>query len=46
MKEVGAILSVAPRTVAFHKYRMMEELRLTSNAELLQFAIKNNIVSA
>ncbi len=46
MKEVGAILSVAPRTVAFHKYRMMDKLGLTSNAALLQFALKNNILSA
>ena len=46
MKEVGALLFVAPRTVAFHKYRMMDKLGLTSNAELLQFAIHNNILSA
>ncbi len=46
MKEVGAILSVAPRTVAFHKYRMMAKLGLKTNAALMQFAIKNNILSA
>ncbi len=46
MKEVGALLFVAPRTVAFHKYRIMDKLGLTSNAELLQFAINNNILSA
>ncbi len=46
MKEVGALLFVAPRTVASHKYRMMDKLGLTSNAELLQFAIKNKIVPA
>jgi DNA-binding CsgD family transcriptional regulator len=37
-------LKVAPRTVAFHKYRLMEDLGLKTNAELLQFAIKNRIV--
>ncbi len=46
MKKVGALLFVAPRTVAFHKYRMMDKLGLTSNAELMQFAINNNILSA
>ena len=46
MKEVAAILSVAPRTVAFHKYRMMDELGLKTNAELMQFAINNHILSA
>ena len=44
MKEVGAILNIAPRTVAFHRYRIMEQLHLKSTAELIQFAIKNHIV--
>jgi DNA-binding NarL/FixJ family response regulator len=45
MKEVGDILNVAPRTVAFHKYRMMEQLRLRTSAELVQFAVKQGVVS-
>jgi DNA-binding NarL/FixJ family response regulator len=45
MKEVGDILNVAPRTVAFHKYRMMEQLRLKTSAELIQFAVKQGVVS-
>src|SRR5262245_15737712 len=32
MKEVAAILNVTPRTVAFHKYRMMEQLKIKTNA--------------
>ena len=44
MKEVGAILNIAPRTVAFHKYRIMEQLHLKSTAELIQFAIRHHIV--
>src|SRR5262249_6954399 len=44
MKEVAAILNVAPRTVAFHKYRMMEQLKIKTTAELIQFAIKHHIV--
>jgi len=28
MKEVASVLKVTPRTVAFHKYRVMEELNL------------------
>ena len=44
MKEVGSILNVTPRTVAFHKYRMMEQLNIRSNAELIQFAITHHIV--
>lgn len=45
MKEVAAVLSVTPRTVAFHKYRMMEQLHLKSSAELVQYAVKHGIVS-
>jgi DNA-binding NarL/FixJ family response regulator len=44
MKEVAAVLQVTPRTVAFHKYRIMEELALNSSAKLIQYAIKNHIV--
>jgi DNA-binding NarL/FixJ family response regulator len=46
MKEVAFALNVTPRTVAFHKYSMMEHLRLRSSAELIQFAIKTSMVAA
>ncbi len=45
MKEAANILDVSPRTVAFHKYRIMEGLQLKTNADLVQFAIKTGIVS-
>ena len=44
MKEVASILDVTPRTVAFHKYRMMEQLHLKTSAELVQYAVKHGIV--
>jgi DNA-binding CsgD family transcriptional regulator len=44
MKEVGSILNVAPRTVAFHKYRLMEQLHLKTSAELVRFAVKQGVV--
>jgi len=44
MKEVAAILDLTPRTVAFHKYRMMEQLRLKTSAELVQFAVREGVV--
>jgi DNA-binding NarL/FixJ family response regulator len=44
MKEVATVLHVTPRTVAFHKYRIMEELSLRTTADLIQFAIKSRIV--
>jgi len=46
MKEVAAVLDLTPRTVAFHKYRIMEVIGAKSNAELIQFAFKNHIAAA
>jgi len=46
MKMVANILDISPRTVAFHKYRMMDALHISSNSALIQFAIKNNIIAA
>ncbi len=43
MKEVAAILKITTRTVAFHKYRIMESLGVSSNAELIRYAIKHRI---
>jgi len=45
MKEVANILDLSPRTIAFHKYRIMEELGLKTNANLVQFAIKHGVIS-
>lgn len=44
MKEVAGVLNLTPRTVAFHKYRVMRELHLGTTAELIQFAIKSRIL--
>ncbi len=44
MKEAANILNITPRTVAFHKYRMMEQLNLKNNADLIQFALRESIV--
>ena len=46
MKEVAYHLNVSPRTVAFHKYTMMEQLQLKSSAELIQYAMKSSMVAA
>lgn len=44
MKEAAGILDVTPRTVAFHKYRIMEQFQVKNNAELYQFALKQSLV--
>lgn len=45
MKEVARKLKITARTVAFHKYSMMKELGIKSSAELIQYAIKQHVVS-
>jgi DNA-binding NarL/FixJ family response regulator len=45
MKEAAAELQVATRTVAFHKYRIMEEHGLRTNSDLVRFAIKQHVLS-
>jgi len=45
MKQVAADLNITPRTVAFHKYQIMEDLDIKTNSELIQYAIKHGLVS-
>jgi DNA-binding NarL/FixJ family response regulator len=44
MKEVAATLQISTRTVAFHKYRIMADFRLRSNAQIVQLAIKEHML--
>ncbi len=44
MKEVAGILKLSTRTVAFHKYQMMQQLKVKSTAELVQYAVKHHVV--
>jgi len=45
MKEIASILKITKRTVAAHKYAVMELLQLKTNADLVQYAIKRRIIS-
>ena len=45
MKEAADILQLTPRTIAFHKYSMMERLGLETTAELVQHAVTLGIVT-
>lgn len=46
MKEAGFILNVSHRTVAFHKYTMMEHLKIKTTAELVQYAMNRQVLAA
>jgi len=45
MKEVGGILNMTTRTVAFHKYRIMDVLGARSSADLVRYAIRNHLIA-
>jgi DNA-binding NarL/FixJ family response regulator len=45
MRQVADQLHVTTRTVAFHKYRIMEEFGLKSNSDLVRLAIRERLIS-
>jgi len=44
-KEVAAVLKISVRTAEFHKARILDALGLQTTAELVQYAIRNGIIS-
>jgi len=44
-KEIAAVLTISTRTAEVHKARILEALGLGTTAELVQFAIRNGIIS-
>lgn len=44
MKQIADVIDVKPGTVAFHKYRMMETLNINTNAELLGYALRHQMI--
>jgi DNA-binding NarL/FixJ family response regulator len=46
MKDIAYTLHITHRTVRFHKGRIMEELAITTNSELVKYAMKHGIISA
>jgi DNA-binding NarL/FixJ family response regulator len=45
MKEAAGVLNIAVRTIAFHKYRIMEDFGLKNNADLVRLAIREHLIS-
>jgi len=46
MKEAAGMLNIKPRTVAYHKYQIMDWYGLESHADFVKFAIKHHIVES
>lgn len=45
MKQVADTLNISHRTVAFHKYRIMELLEIDNNADLIRYAVSAGLVT-
>ena len=46
MKEAASALRISTRTVAFHKYKIMEVLNADSDSDLVRYAVKHHLVAA
>lgn len=44
MRETADVLHVTPRTIAFHKYKIMEEFGLKTNSDLVKLALREKVV--
>jgi DNA-binding NarL/FixJ family response regulator len=44
-KKIAGSLRISPRTVEFHRYRVMKSLGLRTTAELVQYAIKHRMIT-
>jgi DNA-binding NarL/FixJ family response regulator len=44
VKEIAAVLNLSPKTVEFHKYRIMALLGLHTVADLARYAMKQRMV--
>jgi len=44
MREAATVLNLTARTVAFHKYRIMENLRLHNDSEVVQYALRHHVL--
>jgi len=42
--EIADMLCISPRTVEYHKYKMMEKLNLKSSADLIRYAVKHSLL--
>lgn len=46
MKEIAYLLHIKAGTVAFHKYKIMDILHIETNAELIEYAIRQHMICA
>ncbi len=42
--EIGEELLISPRTVSTYRFRIMKKMNMSKNAELISYAIRNNLI--
>jgi two-component system invasion response regulator UvrY len=45
LSEIAAALSLSPKTVSVYRSRLLEKMRMRTNAELTHYAVKNGLVA-
>jgi DNA-binding NarL/FixJ family response regulator len=45
MRQVARLLEISPRTVAFHKYQIMEQHGLKTQSDIVMFAMKQRVLA-
>jgi two-component system, NarL family, invasion response regulator UvrY len=43
LKEIAGEINLSPKTISTFRTRILQKMRLKSNAELIQYAIKNSL---
>ena len=46
IKQIADQLNLSPKTIEFHKHHIMQSFNLKSNAELVLFALKNDLITS
>jgi len=44
LKEIGDLLSLSEKTISTYRSRIMEKMEMTSNAELVRYALNNKLI--
>lgn len=45
VREIAVLLNLVPKTIEFHKYRIMASLGLKTSAAMIQFAVNHGMIS-
>ena len=46
VKTIAKMMHVSPKTVEYHKYRLMKQLHLRTTAEAVQYAVRHGIIDS